>query len=459
MDMYYDVLGLKPGATQTEIKKAYFSLVRKHSPEKDPERFREIREAYEHLKNADEDQGPVFTPPKDPWARRFLEQIYIYKRSGNDGLTRDACEEAHKVFPDEIQFLYLQANAQRRAGNTGKAVKSCEELVEKEPENKWFWRELALSYQERGFTRKAFGAYARAYELGCRDAEFILDFSLSCNDYGQFDRGIQILTELVSSQRRWQREEIPQIAEAYSGLVSMYIQKAEDPAPLLELFKDFLGQYSIYLEENMDILSQVMAILAFHPAVNGQEDRPVIREMIDIFKSVCRSEEGKEMLEFLEEKSRVEWAFEDPRLSETMKSGIEAYFLTGDMETEIKTFAVLDVKLCMIEERREILPQLDIIEQEYPEYFEKLGSFAEQLREGKNLEYLKSSMLKQYTRLAQYIGGAMYFEKYPQERARQMGTVVYEDDQPYVRSGKKIGRNDPCPCGSGKKYKHCCMNK
>lgn len=25
-----------------------------------------------------------------------------------------------------------------------------------------------------------------------------------------------------------------------------------------------------------------------------------------------------------------------------------------------------------------------------------------------------------------------------------------------VRKGKKIGRNDPCPCGSGKKYKKCC---
>jgi len=25
-----------------------------------------------------------------------------------------------------------------------------------------------------------------------------------------------------------------------------------------------------------------------------------------------------------------------------------------------------------------------------------------------------------------------------------------------VRKGPKIGRNDPCPCGSGKKYKHCC---
>lgn len=25
-----------------------------------------------------------------------------------------------------------------------------------------------------------------------------------------------------------------------------------------------------------------------------------------------------------------------------------------------------------------------------------------------------------------------------------------------VRDGKKVGRNEPCPCGSGKKYKQCC---
>jgi preprotein translocase subunit SecA len=25
-----------------------------------------------------------------------------------------------------------------------------------------------------------------------------------------------------------------------------------------------------------------------------------------------------------------------------------------------------------------------------------------------------------------------------------------------VRTGPKVGRNDPCGCGSGKKYKHCC---
>ena len=29
------------------------------------------------------------------------------------------------------------------------------------------------------------------------------------------------------------------------------------------------------------------------------------------------------------------------------------------------------------------------------------------------------------------------------------------DHQPFVRVGQKVGRNDPCPCGSGKKYKQC----
>ncbi|RLD58801.1 MAG: hypothetical protein DRJ05_07420, partial [Bacteroidetes bacterium] len=46
----------------------------------------------------------------------------------------------------------------------------------------------------------------------------------------------------------------------------------------------------------------------------------------------------------------------------------------------------------------------------------------------------------------------------------------FEDETPFtdyeeipetvpLRTGPKIGRNDPCPCGSGKKYKKCCLNK
>ena len=31
--------------------------------------------------------------------------------------------------------------------------------------------------------------------------------------------------------------------------------------------------------------------------------------------------------------------------------------------------------------------------------------------------------------------------------------------EPVKRKSAKIGRNDPCPCGSGKKYKQCCGRK
>jgi preprotein translocase subunit SecA len=41
------------------------------------------------------------------------------------------------------------------------------------------------------------------------------------------------------------------------------------------------------------------------------------------------------------------------------------------------------------------------------------------------------------------------------EQARMAGAGDRQVQQ-VVRSGDKVGRNDPCPCGSGKKYKKCC---
>lgn len=37
--------------------------------------------------------------------------------------------------------------------------------------------------------------------------------------------------------------------------------------------------------------------------------------------------------------------------------------------------------------------------------------------------------------------------------------VVRTGPPPFKSSAPKAGRNDPCPCGSGKKYKHCCLAK
>ncbi len=49
-------------------------------------------------------------------------------------------------------------------------------------------------------------------------------------------------------------------------------------------------------------------------------------------------------------------------------------------------------------------------------------------------------------------------EKVEREQVAKV-TGTNRDDSanaPVVRKSEKVGRNDPCPCGSGKKYKHCC---
>ena len=46
-------------------------------------------------------------------------------------------------------------------------------------------------------------------------------------------------------------------------------------------------------------------------------------------------------------------------------------------------------------------------------------------------------------------------EDWDEANIHDMDSLVI--DQPYVRETPKVGRNDPCPCGSGKKYKKCCL--
>lgn len=59
-------------------------------------------------------------------------------------------------------------------------------------------------------------------------------------------------------------------------------------------------------------------------------------------------------------------------------------------------------------------------------------------------------------------GWAMFEQPKKKELSKKdMKALISAANAEYERPQKKvkIGRNDPCPCGSGKKYKHCCLNK
>ena len=54
--------------------------------------------------------------------------------------------------------------------------------------------------------------------------------------------------------------------------------------------------------------------------------------------------------------------------------------------------------------------------------------------------------------------GAMRYNHVEEGQAqpRRRAPAEAAKAETFVRSGRKVGRNEPCPCGSGKKYKHCC---
>ena len=43
--------------------------------------------------------------------------------------------------------------------------------------------------------------------------------------------------------------------------------------------------------------------------------------------------------------------------------------------------------------------------------------------------------------------------------ARNGGSSALQKPVPTHREPAKVGRNEPCPCGSGRKYKFCCLQK
>ena len=48
------------------------------------------------------------------------------------------------------------------------------------------------------------------------------------------------------------------------------------------------------------------------------------------------------------------------------------------------------------------------------------------------------------------------YDHLAQEMADQQAAAEPKKVETIVRSEAKVGRNDPCPCGSGRKYKKCC---
>lgn len=458
----YEILGIDENADEKTVKRAYFKLIRTYSPEKDPERFQEIRAAYERLteeKDRPENSISLEVPADDKFAESMFEQIEQLIREQDYGKAAQMAKEGMKYYKEVECFLYMYARCSVLDGKTGNAVKSYEKLVKRFPDKLYYKGELAKAYHIRGYARKAYTAFCAAYNEGWRETDFLNLYSLCCYTQGKYDEAVQVLESLIASiPPEKMAGRIPELLEAYTGLMTLYGTKQFPISKVVEGCSDFLDRMGGKIHDYDDLLMQLCMIVEMLAGIGRDKEIDSLADkMWELFPDFHAGEEPEEVSEAYD-------LLEDERFSELMKLTVEAFVLQDDAGyseddyEEYSSFMEDDAILCQLEAWPKQRGEIELMQREYPSVYECMSGVWEIIRRGRNKNsFLLDAILSEYVRKERKYQCGHYYELFPEKRP-DMGQVQWDsqEDGPYVRQGKKIGRNDPCPCGSGKKYKNCC---
>ena len=460
----HEILGLEEGADEKAIKRAYFKLIRTYSPEKDPERFQEIRAAYERLTEEKEDEPAemAMEAPADPFAGKMLEQIQALKRVGDYRKAAETAEESIRYFGETEIFLFELARCSMMEEKTGKAVKCYEKLAGRYQDKLIYKGSLAKAYFDRGYGKKALAAFRQAFELGWRETDFMICYSQCCMHRGCPEEGITVLEELAGSiDERNRKKRMMDLLDAYIGMAALSVFVPERFLEIAGKCREFLESSRRLLKEyEYEVQNLYKAILmgAFQTEKIGSPEVEAVKDIV--LKLFPNMQEESGDIGLLMQLKRV---LEDDRTGELMKRTIRAFWESMETEDEQSHayFMELDAILCQLEEWPKQKKELDLIRKEYGEVYDFFRDFWQVLQMApEQRRMFRDELRMQYADLEKLYKDGYYYTLYPNRRPEAV-EVKWDsfEDGIFMREEKKVGRNDPCPCGSGKKYKKCCMGK
>lgn len=460
---YYSALELEPGASPAEVKKAYFRLVRQFTPEKDPEHFKLIRQAYEALK----DGGPppetsAFPEPEDSLLKEAIQWALQEIRRGNYEEASAIYQNALKLRPDEPYLLLRLAQAQKAAGHPQKAAKTASRLTELYPDCKEAHSLMALATYDRGWYKKALPMFRKAFELGERNVDFLTDYASAAMDNVEREETQQISREILKNDT-WNKDNVESAIEAYCHL-GHCVRTREDALSLLDSYGKFLTKYRRFPYDTPHLLTPLVGMYSVHP--DFMEDFEVYRGADAVLQKIDAIAPEDKMTRLLRYRVATSAIHEEKRIRNEAWVGLaEMTFdavLVGDsqkVDADMLRFGTLDAQLCLLKKPDEFSQDVSIVRENYPLLYESQRDFIERALSD-DRDALWEELKRRFFKLEYKYDGSNFLERYPEERPMRLrGVRIHDGERPFVRDGKKIGRNAPCPCGSGKKFKRCCMGK
>ena len=165
MKNLYEILGVSPNATNQEIKKAYNKLLRKYPPEKETEKYKEIREAYDTLKDNDSRKN------YDAYFQ-YGNEITLLEKEANEFIEKEEYSKAETtlkkiliISPNILHIRVLLGNLFFKESKYNDSIKIFDKLIEEYPNNSDYYLKRGKSYEELKNFTKAKIDYLKSYSL------------------------------------------------------------------------------------------------------------------------------------------------------------------------------------------------------------------------------------------------------------------------------------------------------
>ncbi|MDR1949287.1 MAG: DnaJ domain-containing protein [Spirochaetaceae bacterium] len=438
---HYEALGVAKTAEEGEIKRAYFSLVRKYQPDRFPEEFKEIRAAYETLMDREKRAEYDATGDLPASVIPLYREAQWLDRYGKHGKAAEFYQMILKSHPELDTVREQYGLSLSEDGKNGKAAEVWEYLCRKHPDNPYYARELGQSYCDRGWNRKALAETRRALAL---DRSSIDSWTLliTCtiaglkNSHDTWDELKDICREALEAVKPVKTKEWEKIHLYVHALITTGIAEPD-------LVRDYLREIvRLVRESGRDGLDEgqegLNEILLFIPAEGLGFLYPDLKELADLLPDT----NDKKTQRRLED---IRLNFEIEGLTE---KGFHEMFrdlfriVNADIEEEHDAIELASIEYIILDNKTQYDPQLRRLKEEFPELYALHSSFfneALRTRDPEKMLYQRGKMINKFKREA---------------------GLIDEESEPVPetirRTQPKVGRNDPCPCGSGKKYKRCC---
>ncbi|NMB41156.1 MAG: DnaJ domain-containing protein [Firmicutes bacterium] len=472
---YYQILGLEAGASVLEIKRAYFSQVRKYPPERFPDDFMEIRQAYELLSNEKTRQEYDSIVQLPSFVRSAFEYARQALTGGNIEIAIKLLEKLRKEYPGKSFVNSLLGEAYLRNGNSVKAIRVFVELIKEHPRNAAFRGHLAHAYLLRGWHLKAIDAYKKALVLDEDNFSLWDGLAQAFAKAEHYEKAQYILQEALrkGKDKNWDNTELYfrliQLDVTIDDLegLNRHLEELTNLAISREDIRESIGWALNQLARFM--IMRDLTEIAGAMIIRAHRLLPEAEEIVQLKEELDFYEKYREQFARLEEDDRIH---EDITMlvGQTILPGVEF------ADSKLQEVSIFFNELKILDDPAifSSLKQLQIL---YPDFYALKKNFFDGVMNARKRKKMLKSYLKKATHYTAMLPLLLDLDELydDDDEGDEIAGFFDEDDgvddffvddfdpfgsfepqQPYVREHPKIGRNDPCPCGSGKKYKKCC---